>query len=251
VGQTLKVKVDFKPFLRHENEFNPMSSINPALPAAPNSRLNRNHLWVAAFIAPLLVAPIWFSMLPDFLQPIQSFSGLVLALLILCTTFTDLRWRKIFNWASYTACGWAFAICVLPSPFSAGSIGLNASFAGFATCFVLMLIPYSLARGGAGDVKLSAAIGALLGVGDGLLVIAFAYISAAVCIVGWTILKQGPFSLMRAFFRMIGARWLPRYVPAPTEKQTVMLEQPIPLAGFFAVATLAVVFDLSALLRGI
>lgn len=228
-----------------------MSSISPTLTAPPESRMNRNHLWIAACIAPLLAAPAWLAMLPDSLGPLHSFSGLVLTLLILCTTYTDLRWRKIFNWASYTACGWAFAICVLPSPFSTGSIGLNASVGGFATCFLLMLIPYSLARGGAGDVKLAAAIGAILGTGDGLLVIAFAYISAAICIVGWTILKQGPLSLLRALVCKVGAKLVPHYIAAPTEKQQLMLEQPIPLAGFFALATLMVVFDFPALLKAI
>jgi hypothetical protein len=34
----------------------------------------------------------------------------------------------------------------------------------------------------------------------------------------------------------------------PTRQQSLLLDQPIPLAGFFAIATLLVVFDVPALL---
>ena len=111
-----------------------------------------------------------------------------------------------------------------------------------------MLIPYCLARGGAGDVKLAASIGALIGLDAGLLVIAFAYIIAAITITGWTIWSKGPLTLFSAMLRKFGAKLFPFYVSAPTEQQGVLLEKPIPLAGFFAIATVLVVFDVPAAL---
>ena len=100
-------------------------------------------------------------------------------------------------------------------------------------------------------MKLAAAIGAMVGVGDGLLIIGFAYIVAAITICGWTVLNKGPLNLMSAMLRRLGARWLPQHVAAPTEQQSLLLDQPIPLAGFFAIAVLLVVLDVPQLLRGI
>ena len=212
---------------------------------------HRRHYWLGAAMAPLALAPFWLSCPQPWTGPLGSFSGLLLLLLIACSSVTDLSQRKIFNWTTYTAFAWAIALNVLPYPFSNGAIGLSASVSGAVVCFVLMLIPYTLARGGAGDVKLAAAIGALVGLGDGLLVIAFAYIIAAVTILGWTIWKQGPLNLITAMLRRFGARWLPCYVSAPTKQQNLLLEQPVPLAGFFAVAVLLVVFDVPQLLKAI
>lgn len=228
-----------------------MSTINRTVEIHSNCRRNRQHLWLAAAIVPLLIAPLWFALPVDFLTPARTFAGLVLVLLLVCTSFTDLKSRKIYNWASYTAAVWGLLLCVLPHPFSTGSIGLVQSVSGFLTCFVLMLVPYTLARGGAGDVKLAAAIGALLGVGDGLLVIAFAYIIAAICILGWSIIRNGPLSLARALTQKFAAKYFPQYFHAPSMQQKLLLDQPIPLAGFFAAAAIIVVFDIPLLLRSI
>ena len=113
-----------------------------------------------------------------------------------------------------------------------------------------MLIPYALARGGAGDVKLATAIGALVGLDAGLLVIAFAYIIAAVTIVGWTCWVHGPWNLIGALARRLAAGWLPS-IASPNQQQTQLLQQPIPLAGFFLLATLAVELDLLGWLRSL
>ncbi|MFK7769459.1 MAG: prepilin peptidase [Mariniblastus sp.] len=233
-----------------------MSTIKPLQPApliaapliaAGNQRL----IWMAAAISPLIVAPVWFSLPFELLGPLQSFSGLILVLLLASASFSDLSRRKIYNWATYTAFAWAIAINSVPRFQSVGAIGLSNSLYGAAVCFAVMLIPYSLARGGAGDVKLAAAIGALVGIDSGLLVIAFAYILAAIVIAGWSIWTKGPLRLLTALLRSFGSHWLPRYVFAPTEQQSVLLDQPIPLAGFFAIAVPLVVFDVPSLLRSI
>ena len=177
----------------------------------------------------------------------------MLILLLTAATVTDLRQRKIFNWATYPALGWGLLISLpgfsrIAGP---GSIGLAASLSGATLCFGLMLCAYTLARGGAGDVKLAAAIGALLGPDAGVLVIAFTYIIAGLAIIGWTIQTRGPLVLCAALARRLGATVLPARVQPPSEQQTLLLDRPVPLAGFFAIGTACVVLDLPAMLRGV
>lgn len=221
---------------------------------------NRRQFWLAATVSPLLLGPGWLVYSKAIPTPLSSLSGLVLVLLISTATVSDLSRRKIFNWTTYTAFVWAIAINLLPVSIASqvGSIGIWNSLIGAATCFALMLVPYSLARGGAGDVKLATAIGALIGVEGGLLVIAFAYIIAAIGIVSWSIWQHGPLTLGTALLRRAIVYCLPRYAPVltrpfPEERpdENRLLDQPIPLAGFFAVATLLIVFDVPAFLRSL
>jgi prepilin peptidase CpaA len=82
---------------------------------------------------------------------------LILALIV--SFFTDIKYRKILN------------IITLPSILIAliyyfatmGLSGIVISGKGFLVGFGLLLIPYLLGGMGAGDVKLMAAIGALMG----------------------------------------------------------------------------------------
>ena len=207
--------------------------------------------WWAAVISPLVIAPIWLAVSPTWLEPLQSFAGVLLILLLATAAYSDLTRRKIYNWATYTTLAWAIVINALPSFQSSGAIGLSDSLSGAAACFALMLVPYSLAHGGAGDVKIATAIGALVGTSDGFLTIAFTYIIAAVVITGWTIWTAGPFRLMIAMIKKFGGSWFPHLLSAPNDSEQQLLAQPIPLAPFFAIATLAVVFDVPAILRSL
>ena len=207
-------------------------------------------IWWIAALCPVLLASIWLSLSSDYLGPLSGLSGLVLVLLLIASSSTDLSQRRIFNWTTYTAFVWAVAINVMPQSITAyvGSIGLSDCLCGAGSCFVIMLIPYTLARGGAGDVKLATAIGALVGLDSGLLIIAFTYILSAIAILSWTILAKGPFSLLVAMFRSIGSRLFPASVESPSTDEQHLLSKPIPLAGFFAVATLLIVFDIPTLI---
>ena len=230
-----------------------MSIVNqqPSLSAIQTP--SRKQLWILAAILPLLLAPLWLALPPALLGPLHTFSGLLLSLLLFSSTISDLHQRKIFNWATYSGLAWAIAINLWPFSMAAssGAIGMSSSLWGASVCFLIMLIPYSLARGGAGDVKLAAAIGALVGVDDGLLVIAFAYIISATLILGWTIWTQGPFNLLAGMLRRGGAWLMPQRVLPPSQQQSLLLDQPIPLAGFFMISTLLIVFDVPAILRSL
>ncbi len=228
-----------------------MSSISQLQPAPQinNPGLSRSQLWLVAAVTPAILAPLWMLLPTATPESAPTLTGLLLTILLVTATVTDLSWRKIFNWTTYTMFAWAILLNVgawIGLPLA--TIGLSSCFIGAFVCFLIMLIPYSLARGGAGDVKLATAIGALVGLDAGLLVIAFAYIIAAVTIVGWTCWVHGPWNLLGAMARRLTAGWLPS-VDAPNQQQRSLLQHPIPLAGFFLLATLAVELDLPGWLR--
>ena len=230
-----------------------MITVSPQQRVSSIPSPSRKQLWMLAGICPLLLAPLWLTFPQTWLGPLHTFRGMLLSLLVVSSTVSDLRQRKIFNWMTYTALGWAIAINVWPFSMAShtGAIGLSNSLYGAAVCFLVMLIPYSLARGGAGDVKLATAIGALVGFDDGLLVIAFAYISSAILILGWTIWSHGPFSLLSALLRRVAAALMPQRVLPPSKQQSLLLNQPIPLAGFFLIATVLIEFDVPIFLRNL
>ena len=88
-----------------------------------------------------------------------------LVLAILVATVTDLRSRRIPNWLTVSTLLAGFvlnALIAYPSPLE----GLWLAAKGFALAFALNLVMYMLHMTGAGDVKLLAAVGALVGCSD-------------------------------------------------------------------------------------
>lgn len=81
------------------------------------------------------------------------------ALLALGCMVTDALWRRIPNALTLPAAGAGLVIALV----SGGWESLLWSGAGMLVGFGLLLLPYALGAMGAGDVKLLAALGALLG----------------------------------------------------------------------------------------
>ena len=97
----------------------------------------------------------------QFSRPAMGIEVLLLAA-VLVAAITDIRWRRIPNWltAGTVALGFVLnALNTYPTPME----GLWLAAKGFALAFSLNLIMYALRMTGAGDVKLMAAIGALVG----------------------------------------------------------------------------------------
>jgi len=89
----------------------------------------------------------------------------VLLLSVLVASFTDLRSRRIPNWLTVSTLVLGFvlnALIAYPSPLD----GVWLAAKGFALAFVLNLAMYMLHMTGAGDVKLLAAVGAMVGCSD-------------------------------------------------------------------------------------
>ena len=227
-----------------------MNSLASTTSDQPLASTSKKTLWMIALLTPLALAPAWSVLTGGIGSPVSSVSGFVLLLLLATCSITDLRQRKIYNWATYSAGAWALMINTAPEVLGAqtaktlGAIGLQQSALGGIGCFVLMLVAYTLARGGAGDVKLAAAIGALIGFESGMLAIALSYILAGAVIALWSIWSRGPWKLATALGRLAGSAILPQWISCPNENDQSLLNTPVPLAGFFAVGTLIVVLEI-------
>ncbi len=92
-----------------------------------------------------------------------------LVLAVLVATVTDLRSRRIPNWLTVSTLVLGFALnAVIAYPSPVEGVWLAAK--GFALAFGLNLVMYMLHMTGAGDVKLLAAIGAMVGLSDFVLI---------------------------------------------------------------------------------
>jgi prepilin peptidase CpaA len=89
----------------------------------------------------------------------------VLLLSVLVAMVTDLRSRRIPNWLTLSTLLLGFALNALIAYPSPGN-GVWLSAKGFALAFGLNLVMYMLHFTGAGDVKLLAAIGGMVGCSD-------------------------------------------------------------------------------------
>ncbi|WP_419955713.1 A24 family peptidase [Neobacillus niacini] len=84
----------------------------------------------------------------------------IILVIVLCICFyTDIKTRKIFNYITFPTMLFGLFYNLLIS----GVDGLLFSGKGFLIGLALLFIPYMLGGMGAGDVKLMAAIGALMG----------------------------------------------------------------------------------------
>lgn len=182
----------------------------------------------------------------------QTVSGLLLIALMLAASVTDLLWHKIPNWATYTAIIWALVLNTF-SQFSSestigvlGAVGLADSLIGMVVPFFFMLVIFSMTGGGAGDVKLTAAMGAFLGLDRAIDAILFSFIFAG----GFALLRaiwlQGPKNLFEIIFRTVGHWVLPVWVMPPNQDQKKFMKQPMPLGPSFALGTLLVLLNLNS-----
>ena len=115
-----------------------MTADNPT--SAPlTGRSARKWAWIAAFFLPVIaVFPwvvLWNGISPGF--QLGTLTGLLLVLLCCSVTYTDLRWKKIPNWATYPAVLWGILLNVVAWRFPAetwtyalGAVGLSPCLAG-------------------------------------------------------------------------------------------------------------------------
>ncbi|MEZ6086505.1 MAG: A24 family peptidase [Pirellulaceae bacterium] len=180
-------------------------------------------------------------------HPLTGISGYVLAQLLAVAVFTDLSNRKIPNWATYSAFVWALvlnvaAFIVPEQNHWLGSVGLTQSLAGGFGMLVIMFIMFSISGGGAGDVKMAACIGALLGWDLAVNAMLYGFVVAGAGLLCFTIWARGPLFIAQAILRTIGHKLLPAVIDPPVKQQSEMMKQKFPLAPFFAVGTLLAIY---------
>jgi prepilin peptidase CpaA len=212
---------------------------------------NRQIAWQLALVLPLLILILCSVLQYDATQLWQTPCGLILLSLVIVSAITDLLWCKIPNWATYSAFGWAIAInslalFVAPEVASKlGAVGLTDCLAGAFIPFFFMLVVFSMTGGGAGDVKLTAAMGAFLGLGQVVDAILLSFIFAG----GFALIRAvwvlGPWNLVQLVVRSVGSWLLPLWVQPPNKEQSCFMRQPMPLGPSFALGVGMVVFNLN------
>lgn len=108
------------------------------------------------------------------------------AALVLIAAVTDLRSRRIPNWLTLSGLGAG----LLLNSIVAGPAGLWNSLGGLALGFASYLSLYGLRAMGAGDVKLMAAVGAILGPASWLVVFIASAAAAGVLAIGMIVWKR-------------------------------------------------------------
>jgi Flp pilus assembly protein protease CpaA len=233
------------------------------------SMTSKQICWAAALAFPLLVGPFWcvawsLASPPSPVRWLGTLAGLVLLAALGTCTVTDVRGHRIYNWTTYSAFLWAVLIngaaSVVPAsgvvvasattgapsvgPEWLGGFGIGQSLGGAALCFLITLAGYHMSGRGAGDVKLAAALGALLGVHHGVFAVAYSYIVAAAAIIVWSTWVNGPLAIVKAGLRTVGKYLGPLWPFPPTSSDSALLLRPIPLGPYFAIGTLLVVLEL-------
>lgn len=105
---------------------------------------------------------------------------IVLTPLLLMAIYTDLRWTRIPNWLTFSAMG----IGIVIHTWIGGQQGALSSLAGMGVGMGLFVLPYACRTMGAGDVKLMAAIGALVGPSGAISVAALSVLAGGVYALG-------------------------------------------------------------------
>ena len=215
--------------------------------------LQRRTLWRLSMLAPLAVAPLCLAaaFVLGASAPFVTLTGCVLFPLLAVAVYTDLRWRIIPNFATYSALLWALGINTIATVASLtgspelaeklrtylGAIGIGSSFLGAVACFTVMYAFYSTRGFGGGDIKIAAAIGALLGWQLGMSVIFWCAVAAAVFGIGSIIKQMGPVTLFCDLVRRMACQLFPGYVTPPQDRLVQLMHTPTPMALFFLIGT--------------
>ena len=191
--------------------------------------------------------------------PILTPAGLVLLVLLAVATVSDHRQRRIPNWLTYPTMLLALALSLATSAINSipradpavsqaiGALPLPDALLGGAVCGAIMLVLYLSMGIGAGDVKLLTAIGLIVGVRQGLMVLILGQMLAALAVVSWALWCGG--------FSNITTSLVPTAVAAQNTttdcssapddigSRLASARSPgVPMAGAFAAATLYVLW---------
>jgi prepilin peptidase CpaA len=114
-----------------------------------------------------------------------SIVDIVVSIVVLVAAFTDVRTRRIPNWLTLAGVCSGLAVNTMIS----GWAGLRMSASGMLLGFGAYFILYALRAMGAGDVKLMAAVGAIVGPSHWLLVFIASAAAGGVLAIGLMVWK--------------------------------------------------------------
>lgn len=142
----------------------------------------------------------------------------VLIVVLVIAVYSDLRFRKVWNWltVSATIAGLALAW------FASGVPGLTDSVKGLGLMLLVGLVGYFIGFIGAGDAKLLAGVGSLAGISSAAWVLAVSAVAGGVMALAVMAaeygIKRGLGRIGKGFFRMAAVRSV--YAGAVDEKRT-------------------------------
>lgn len=84
---------------------------------------------------------------------------ILLCIVLTCAAWWDLKYHRLPNWLTLSTCILGIVLWTIME----GFIGLKYSLLGFGAGFLVFLVPFLFSGMGGGDVKLMAAVGALVG----------------------------------------------------------------------------------------
>ena len=170
--------------------------------------------------------------------------------LVATAAVTDCRARRIPNWLTLTVALSGLGQSVTPWAVTSPTSSIYGLLAGFAVTFLL----YIVGGRGAGDVKLTAGIGAWLGPTPVLIVLAAAAVVSLVLAVGQSVARGRLGELLRStglmLISLLNVRRLGAHAVIDTGRRASSIDRPLPNALSMLVATVFVVMWVSTRVDG-
>lgn len=159
----------------------------------------------------------------------SQFIPAIVVIIMATAVYYDLRERRIPNWLTIPGLGLGLLLHVIDG----GAAGLVNALLGAGVGAALLVLPFALGWMGGGDLKLLAAIGALMGVSFTLSTLLFGLAAGGLIALVWLGVKR---SLLSSLKYMLVV-WL----PMPGTKPQA-LKAPIPFGPALALGVLVAFF---------
>ena len=206
--------------------------------------------WGAAFLSPAALLTI--SLFGNYWPSQPEFRILILGIFLFAAACTDCHSRIIPNWIAIPLAFWGVCAAAAANSFAQDLvwleneggfsmlfievISLRTSLAALGICFGIMFFVHLIGGAGAGDVKLCGGVGAAIGIEQGVLLICYAYILAAISILVVATIKGGFFKICESTIKFIAKGIFPNRVSKIDEETEKQLNQSVPFALFLAIA---------------
>jgi prepilin peptidase CpaA len=153
----------------------------------------------------------------------EVFSWIVLAVVLVLAAVCDLRWGSVYNWLTYPAIVVGLALGAAAGA-AAGDWkdGLTNHVLGFGFAFGVLFVAYLMGGMGGGDVKLMAAVGAILGWPGALHAVFYSFLVGAAVGLVMMVWRGQTWSALRRLWLAI------RILPLPTAR----MDEAVPTSTF-------------------
>ena len=192
-------------------------------------------------------------------------STVMLLALTLVAAATDVLWKKIYNWNTYSGILAALAASAARDAWMAAGLGTEErlaywlgsgpfldSLSGLLACGALMVVCCLFFPDiGGGDVKLLAMIGTWLGWEKGMEALLWTFVLCACFSLVLLVWRIGPLTTASRVVRLLASRLRLLWLPPLSEEEREALRPPMFLAPSAVAAVIIVRFDLIEVLERI